>query len=59
MTEIVIIDRVGGLQNYLLLKEDARLFDLFVLALWGEADAAKTARIEAEAKANAAKSRGR
>lgn len=39
MAEIAIIDRVGGLANYRLLCEDARLFDLFVIAMRGEAEA--------------------
>lgn len=59
MEEIVIIDRVGGLANYRLLREDARLFDLFMIALQGEADAQRIARLESEAKNRAAKSRGR
>lgn len=57
MAEIVLIDRVGGLQNFRLLCEDARLYDLYVVALQGEARAATDARLEAEAKARAAKPR--
>lgn len=59
MNEVAIIDRVGGLLNYRELCEDARLYDLFVVAMQGEAQAAKEARLEAEAKARAAKSRTR
>ena len=39
MAEIAIIDRVGGLANYRLLCEDARLYDLFIVAMRGEAEA--------------------
>ena len=57
MSEIVMIDRVGGLANYRLLLDDARLYDLFVAAIMGEAEAAKLMRVQAESQAKARTSR--
>lgn len=57
MVEVAIIDRVGGLQNYRLLCEDARLYELFIVAMQGEAQAARERELEAEAARRAAKSR--
>lgn len=54
MGEIVMIDRVGGLANYLLLVEDARLYDLFVIAMRGEADAQRIQALERSAKTRTA-----
>lgn len=39
MTDVAFIQWCGGMVNFLLLREDARLFDLFVIAWQGEAEA--------------------
>lgn len=46
-----MIDRVGGLLNYRLLEQDRDLYDLFVAAMLGEADARRVAKTEADVKA--------
>lgn len=42
------MDRVGGYASYLALLQDARAYDLVVVAIKGEADAAKVQHMEAE-----------
>lgn len=59
MLHLAVIDRVGGLANYLLLQEDARLFDLVMVAMQGEGIASKEAQVEAAAKARAAAARAK
>lgn len=59
MLHLAVIDRVGGLANYLLLQEDARLFDLVLIAMQGEGLAASEAKVERQAKERAAAARAR
>lgn len=47
MAAIPFIIWLGGMSNYLQLREDARLFDLFVIAYEGEAEAMKIRRMQA------------
>lgn len=49
MERIVVMDRVGGYGDLLLLEADARAYDLVVIALRGEAEAAKIRELEARA----------
>lgn len=57
--EVAVMDRVGGYAAYAALLDDAVMYQKVILAMQGEVDAQRLAKAEAEAKARAAKSRGR
>ena len=49
MERIVVMDRVGGYGDLLLLEQDARAYDLVVIALLGEGEARWIREQEAKA----------
>lgn len=51
MEVIAVMDRVGGWLAYQALCEDARAYDLVLVAMAGEADAARIRQLEAKRRA--------